>query len=639
MASRRLVILCVALLMLASSGPRAEAGLGPQNVLVVIDEAVPESVAIGEYYIQRRNIPACNVLRLNRPDLGSFQKTIDNLAKPIKEYLAAEGLEDQIDVIVLTRGIPYRVAGTPSSMASVLYSEDWQAWPGNCAIGKAALQNPYYKKTQRYDYNKKYRYRNIPLANRRIVMMLSGFTVEGAQTNIDSGVDSDETAPDGTIYMFSAPESSGQPRLTPRHNQIPPVRAQLMSLGIKSEHFVVRRESDASIYDKPDVMGYLTGATRVEVESNTFLPGAFADHLTSFGGDLLNRGGQMSILEFTDHGAAGSAGTVTEPCNFAQKFPHAWFYARYAMGFSLGEAVWMSVLQPWQTIFVGDPLAQPWAVRPVVEINSPPDGAFVSNSIQLNFRAFHPRGDGVSRVEVYLDGKLAEVAAELRPAAGNKVTLRVDDVEMTLTSDGSENGSRLLRLLLARMPAPQRALLSDPSPDGKAGYIQILARERGDAGNGVPYNISAEQGDGDFMGIAVRQDRSNLVGGIDADTEKEVLASQATGHVYLSVGPSDVTLKHKADTSKLSRGEHELMLVVYQGDAIETQGSVRQSFFRVIPGDVNQDGSVDLVDVEPFIGVLLGEDEDPMHVVSADVNEDGSVNLVDVEPFIKLLLP
>ena len=38
-----------------------------QNVLVVINEASAESRDVGEYYIQKRQIPAGNVVRLEAP--------------------------------------------------------------------------------------------------------------------------------------------------------------------------------------------------------------------------------------------------------------------------------------------------------------------------------------------------------------------------------------------------------------------------------------------------------------------------------------------------------------------------------------------------------------------------------------------
>lgn len=51
------------------------------------------------------------------------------------------------------------------------------------------------------------------------------------------------------------------------------------------------------------------------------------------------------------------------------------------------------------------------------------------------------------------------------------------------------------------------------------------------------------------------------------------------------------------------------------------------------PCDTNCDGSVDLIDVAPFIKLLLGGDP-PCDTCAGDANGDGSVNLEDVEDFI-----
>lgn len=64
---------------------------------------------------------------------------------------------------------------------------------------------------------------------------------------------------------------------------------------------------------------------------------------------------------------------------------------------------------------------------------------------------------------------------------------------------------------------------------------------------------------------------------------------------------------------------------------------------RYSSGDLNCDGSVDLIDVGPFITALLEPDEYPHQypncdLMLADINGDGSVDLVDIEPFIELLL-
>ena len=50
-------------------------------------------------------------------------------------------------------------------------------------------------------------------------------------------------------------------------------------------------------------------------------------------------------------------------------------------------------------------------------------------------------------------------------------------------------------------------------------------------------------------------------------------------------------------------------------------------------GDVNQDGEVNLLDVQPFVAVLTSGN----FLLEADVNEDGEVNLLDVSGFVDLL--
>ena len=52
-----------------------------------------------------------------------------------------------------------------------------------------------------------------------------------------------------------------------------------------------------------------------------------------------------------------------------------------------------------------------------------------------------------------------------------------------------------------------------------------------------------------------------------------------------------------------------------------------------LPGDVNCDGEVNLLDVGPFVDVLTSGEFN----AKADVNQDGVVDLLDVVPFVELL--
>ena len=51
-------------------------------------------------------------------------------------------------------------------------------------------------------------------------------------------------------------------------------------------------------------------------------------------------------------------------------------------------------------------------------------------------------------------------------------------------------------------------------------------------------------------------------------------------------------------------------------------------------GDVNSDGNVDLLDVTPFVNLLIASE----FLCEADINVDGNIDLLDVTPFVELLM-
>ena len=71
------------------------------------------------------------------------------------------------------------------------------------------------------------------------------------------------------------------------------------------------------------------------------------------------------MLAWIASGATASYGTVSEPCNHLQKFPHPQvLLLHYLQGSTAIEAYWKSVAWPQQGLFVGEPLAAPYA-RPL----------------------------------------------------------------------------------------------------------------------------------------------------------------------------------------------------------------------------------------------------------------------------------
>ena len=82
----------------------------------------------------------------------------------------------------------------------------------------------------------------------------------------------------------------------------------------------------------------------------------------NMGGDLAGPHDQTTALAWITAGATASHGTVSEPCSHLQKFPHpGWLIGHYAQGATAIEAYWKSVLWPQQSLFIGEPLAAPFA--------------------------------------------------------------------------------------------------------------------------------------------------------------------------------------------------------------------------------------------------------------------------------------
>ena len=87
------------------------AGGGPQNVLLVVNDNSLESLELGHYYREKRDIPEVNIVHIRTStnyniDTASYSNQIHN---PVMSYIASSGLSNQIDYIVFSKDIPYRV--------------------------------------------------------------------------------------------------------------------------------------------------------------------------------------------------------------------------------------------------------------------------------------------------------------------------------------------------------------------------------------------------------------------------------------------------------------------------------------------------------------------------------------------------
>jgi len=322
--------------------PRIAGRLTAKDVAVVINTLDPYSVAVGEYYAQARGLSARQVLRLALP----VKPTLTPEEFEVFQATLTAELGPDIQALALAWRQPYAVSCNAITGALALGFD-----PGLCQRScEPSRASPYFDKASAKPFSD---------FRMRLSMLLAASDVAGGKRLIDRGV-----AADRSLGWRGAPPV--QAHFLSTHDRIRSVRAYdfppaglLRSQGVALLPAVADRLGD----EARRVLIYQTGLFRVAgLEHIDWVPGALADHLTSYGGQLQGQSGQMSAMAWIDSGATASHGAVTEPCSHRQKFPHPQvLLLQYIQGATAIEAYWKSVAWPQQSLFVGEPLAAPFA--------------------------------------------------------------------------------------------------------------------------------------------------------------------------------------------------------------------------------------------------------------------------------------
>jgi hypothetical protein len=176
--------------------------------------------------------------------------------------------------------------------------------------------------------------------------------------------------------------------------------------------------------NRRDVMGAEIGAAMyLAPNGSVYLPGSWADSLTSYGGlyacDTLQTQANTILLS----GGGGSSGTIAEPMATASRFPTAALTAFSNDGSTLGESFYRTVSIPDMNMFQGDLLSQAYADIPSVTFTSAPvNGATVSGSVSISGSAMLPNltsqstATGIASLSLFVDGR--NTGASITGASG-----------------------------------------------------------------------------------------------------------------------------------------------------------------------------------------------------------------------------
>jgi len=321
-----------------AAAPVARAAILPAQLAVVINDDDPNSVELGEYYRRQRGIPAANMVHVRIP--GKPRKLDAAQFRQLKDDIDAR-LGPEIQAVLMVWTAPYAVECNGITAAYTL-GLDSALCTRTCQPGKPSAY---------FNAAGPAMARPFSALGMRLAMLLPADSVEQGKALIGRGVASGFRVPAAGAYYLETSEVQ-------RNSRVPFYpRAGVLA----QRKLTIHQQKADTLEGVRDIMVYQTGMARVDkLDTLAFLPGALADHLTSFGGDLYGAT-QMSSLRWLEAGATASYGTVSEPCNYWQKFPHPTVLLRhYLNGDTALEAYWKSVSWPAQGVFIGEPLAAPY---------------------------------------------------------------------------------------------------------------------------------------------------------------------------------------------------------------------------------------------------------------------------------------
>jgi uncharacterized protein (TIGR03790 family) len=373
----------LAILTLACLGPAAAGAQTADNLLLVINNASPASVQIGEYYARRRAVPPDRIVHLTINTTAPAIETISRvdymrtIEAPIAVALTKSNLQDKVLYLVLTKGVPLRVLGTgglqgtTASVDSELTLLYRKMLGVDIPVG-GRIPNPYFLDDKPIADARPF---TRTLSDLYLVTRLDGFTVDDVLKLIDRGAAPTTT---GSIVLDK------KATLIDRGGDLwlEETADRLRKAGAGDR--VVLEGTRALASAPGPVLGYYSWgsndpANQLRRFHLAFAPGAIGGMFVSTDGRTFQEppatwtpspptggpqwmGSSQSLAgDLIRDGITGVSAHVSEPFLDGTIRPQILFPA-YLAGFNLAESFYLAMpFLSWQTVVVGDPLCAPFS--------------------------------------------------------------------------------------------------------------------------------------------------------------------------------------------------------------------------------------------------------------------------------------
>ena len=567
------VLLALLLLLLAAPLRPARAGGGPYNTLLVVNAVSRDSRQLGAYYAKAHGLPPANVCMIHVDPHKSSISPEDfeaSVRQPILDHIDREGLAPQIHFLVLSMDIPTRVNyfnGLPAALYYGYHPKPPDA--PTCHIVPDSV-NQYYAAERAYTSTAGWNRTNMP-----IVFALSVPDLKTGKAVVDRAVAANASPPPADAAFCL--HGSGDAARNVRHRTYARAAAPFAWCGAASAPDV--RPTSTAVPSRPVAL-YMGGLAYIPTNfpgALRFAPGAIADHLTSCGGMVPDPClDQSTVWDWFRLGATASYGTVTEPCAFTEKFPDPMIAFWYWRGFTAGEALAMSVKNPYHGLFAGDPLAAPYARPPSVQILSPEPGFRTAGPVPLvlSMKSHPDRGAPPVYLDLYIDGKFVRPVVRPLAPTGNDLVVQIGGETFSYTVAPGEDLYRAAAGLAWAVNSRGAGRIKARAVSDRV-EITVSAPLDPETSAPLPVAASAERGFAKDLYLGLRAGAPALV--VDETTGE--------GHacIFVHLGSAEnYAFEYPLDLSALPPGPHTIGLVVRDGTAVQAQ-SLTELPVEVLP--------------------------------------------------------
>lgn len=475
--------------------PHVFAGGSGFNVVVVVNQNSTNSVQLGNYYCEKRQVPPQNLLRINWPGNVSIWTNTDFnavLLNPLVSMLSSRQLTNQIDYVVLSMDIPYQlwdpaadINGTTAALFYGFKTNGAGINPASCTLPSGS-SNSY--------AGSECTFRGIAPGSlaptNLLAFMITSTNLDLAKMVVDQGTLGDYSFPTQTVFLSKTSDSARNVRYQTFDNAI-------FNTRLRGNYSMQRTNTFFPSYLGTSVLGYEGGVQSFSIVPTTFAPGAIADNLTSYGGLLFENSGHTPAWVFLSAGASGSYGTVVEPCAYLEKFPSPQAYFYQSRGFSLGECYYQSITNPYEGILLGEPLAAPFALPGAGAWNNLSYNALLTGTTNLSLQFLSPDANHpFAQVDLFVDGLFSQTLTNITPRTNNVISLSINGFPTNYTVPAGATIRSVASNLTSRLNGSSYTNSTKVHATWHGDRIELQSSDLSTPGTNIPVTAGSSIGSG-----------------------------------------------------------------------------------------------------------------------------------------------